>query len=135
MTTVLTIGTFAIPHLGHAAFLRQCEAFGELQVGVNSDAFVERYKGRRPLFDQAERLALVAALGYVVHLNDGPGDALIEFVRPDVVVIGTDWARKDYRAQINVTQDWLDDRGITIAYLPMRPIGISSTELERRIRQ
>jgi len=131
---VLTIGTFAVPHIGHAAFLRASERFGELEVGVNSDAFVSRYKGEPPLFTEDERLAIMRSLGYPCHLNDGPGRDLIDTVLPDVLTIGTDWATRDYLAQIDVTQDWLDERGITIAYVPMRPIGISSTELVRRIR-
>lgn len=132
---VLTIGTFAVPHLGHAAFLRRCEVFGEVSVGVNSDAFVERYKGRRPLFDQDERLALIEALGYRTWLNDGPGRELIDLVGPDILTIGTDWAQRDYLAQIDVTQGWLDSHGITIAYVPMRPAGISSSEIVRRLGQ
>lgn len=132
MTLVMTIGTWGVPHMGHAAFLRRSEAFGELIVGVNSDRFVERYKGSRPPFDQEERLALVRSLGYVAALNDGPGRDLIDYHRPGVLTVGTDWARRDYLAQIGVTQDWLDERGITIAYVPMRPLGISSTEIVRR---
>jgi glycerol-3-phosphate cytidylyltransferase len=131
---VLTLGTFGVPHMGHAAFLRRSEAFGQLTVAINSDAFVERYKGSRPPFTEDERLAIVAALGYPVVLNDGPGREVIEALRPDVITIGTDWARRDYLAQIDVTQDRLDALGITIAYVPVRPAGISSTEIARRCR-
>ena len=45
-------------------------------------AFVLQYRGTRPLFSQDERMAFVSALGYAVHLNDGPGRELIDFVRP-----------------------------------------------------
>ena len=133
MTRVLTLGTFAVPHIGHAAFLRASERFGDLTVGVNSDAFVRRYKGSEPPFDEHERLALIASLGYPVLLNDGPGRDLIDAYRPDVLTIGTDWATRDYLAQIDVDQDWLDERQITVAYVPMRPAGISSTEIVRRL--
>ena len=129
---VLTIGTFAVPHLGHSAFLRACERFGTVTVGVNSDRFAEQYRGTRPIFTESERMALVASLGYQVLLNDGPGRDLIAWVEPDVLVIGTDWARRDYYAQIDVDQDFMDERGITMVYLPMRPAGISSTEIVRR---
>lgn len=131
---VLTIGSFSIPHLGHAAFLRACGAFGTVSVGVNSDAFIATYKGTVPPFDQTERMALLAALGYRTYLNDGPGRELIYELHPDVLIVGTDWARRDYMHQIDTTQDELDELGITLAYLPMRPIGISSTEVQRRCR-
>ena len=134
MREALTIGTFAVPHIGHAAFLRACEAFGHLTVGINSDAFVKKYRGTKPLFNQSERMALIESLGYSVVLNDGPGRALVDYVRPHVLVVGTDWARKDYLAQIDMTQDQLDKMGVTVAYLPMRPTGISSSEVIRRCR-
>lgn len=129
---VLTIGTFAVPHLGHAAFLRASAAFGALTVGVNSDRFVAEYRGVAPPFDQDERMALVGALGYDVVLNDGPGRDLIAADRPQLLTIGTDWARRDYLAQIGVSQDELDAWGVTVAYVPMRPAAISSTEIVRR---
>jgi cytidyltransferase-like protein len=129
---VLTLGTFAVPHLGHAVFLRASERFGEVTVGVNSDAFARLYRGSAPLFSQAERMELISSLGYPVILNDGPGRELIDGYRPDVLTIGTDWAQRDYLAQIDVTQDWLDERGIAIAYIPARPLGISSSEIIRR---
>lgn len=129
---VLTIGTFAVPHLGHAAFLRACAAFGDLTVGVNSDRFVAEYRGHAAPFDQHERLELIASLGYRVQINDGPGRDLIEAERPALLAIGTDWARRDYLAQIAVSQDELDAWGITLAYVPMRPAGISSSEIIRR---
>ncbi len=46
-------------------------------------------------------------------------------------MIGSDWARKDYISQLGVTQDWLDDRGIGICYLPYTK-GISSTMLREQ---
>lgn len=131
--TVLTIGTWGVPHIGHAAFLRRCERFGErVIVGVNSDDFVQRYKGASPLYTERERMKLIESLGYSAVLNDGPGRELIETVRPQVLTIGTDWARRDYYAQINVDQDFMDRLGITMAYVPMRPIGISTTEIVAR---
>lgn len=131
---VLTLGTFALPHIGHAAFLRACEAFGEVTVGVNSDAFVGSYRGIAPPFDQSERMGLIRSLGYMVRLNDGPGRELIYEQHPDIITVGTDWARRDYLKQIDMTQDELDELTITVAYVPMRPLGISSTEVMRRCR-
>jgi glycerol-3-phosphate cytidylyltransferase len=132
---VLTMGTFAVPHIGHAAFLQRCEAFGELVVGVNSDAFAERYRGERPLFSESERMVMIASLGYRVVLNDGPGRDLVEREWPDIIVVGTDWATRDYLGQIDCPQEFLDAHRITVAYVPMRPIGISSREIIRRTRE
>lgn len=131
---VLTIGSFALPHLGHAAFLQASAAFGELIVGVNSDAFIATYKGTVAPFTQDERIHLIRALGYDVRLNDGPGRDLICEVEPDVLTIGYDWMERDYLRQIDMTADEMAELGITLVYIPMRPLGISSTEVIRRCR-
>lgn len=131
---ILTIGSWSVPHLGHAAMLRKCEELGEVIVGVNSDAFIASYKGTEPPFNQTERIGLIRSLGYKVRLNDGPGRELIYEVAPDILAVGTDWARRDYLKQIDMTQDELDELEITVAYIPMRPLGISSTEVIRRCR-
>lgn len=133
---VLTIGTFDILHFGHIAFLRQCERLGtELVVGVNSDRFAGEFKPA-PVMTEDERLHAIGQLAYRAVLNDGPGRDLIDTSGPDVLAIGSDWARKDYLAQIDVTQDWLDERKIILAYVPyVQKMPISTTEIRRRVRE
>jgi cytidyltransferase-like protein len=133
---VLTIGTFDILHHGHIAFLMQAARLGtELYVGVNTDRFVRQFKPP-PVMGEAERVHALRQLGYQVHLNDGPGRDLIETLGPDVLAIGSDWARRDYLAQIGVTQDWLDERKIILAYVPyVQAMPISTTEIKRRVRE
>jgi glycerol-3-phosphate cytidylyltransferase len=133
--TLLTIGTFDAPHIGHASFLRRCEAFAErdrIMVGINSDDFVLRYKGVAPLFSERERQRLVASLGYQTRLNDGPGRDLIEFVMPEIVAIGSDWAKRDYHAQIATPVEFFEEHGIAMLYIPYTE-GISSTLLKERL--
>lgn len=130
---LLTIGTFDTPHMGHAAFLRQCEKFSdEVLVGVNTDEFVTRYKGVAPIYDYDERASMIEALGFETYPNDSAGRELIMELMPDVVAIGSDWARKDYYAQINVDQDLLDALDISMLYIPYTH-GISSTQLKERL--
>lgn len=131
---LLTIGTFDIPHAGHAAFLRKCEAFAdEVLVGVNTDEFVKRYKGVAPEYSETERTDLIRAMGYRAFLNPGPGYHLIHSLKPDIVAIGTDWARKDYHAQIATPIDYFDEHGIAMLYLPYTQ-GISSSDIRARLR-
>ena len=132
MAKILTIGTFDTPHLGHMVLFKRCEELGQLTVGVNSDEFIEKYKGARPLYSFEERCQLISALGYNVERNDGPGRELINQVQPDILVIGSDWARKDYLSQIGVTQDYLDNYNISLMYVPYTK-GISTTDIKRRI--
>lgn len=129
---LLTIGTFDIPHAGHAAFLRKCEQFADqVIVGVNTDEFVAQFKHAPPLYRTAERLALISELGYPVVRNESAGRDLIEQVEPDVLAIGSDWARKDYYAQVDVDQDFLDSMGIVMVYIPYTP-NISTSAIKAR---
>jgi glycerol-3-phosphate cytidylyltransferase len=66
--------------------------------------------------------------------NSGGADSkpTIDLVEPDLIVIGSDWARRYYHKQMGFTQDWLDERGIGLMYLPYTT-GISSTEIKQRL--
>lgn len=125
---VLTLGTFDIPHAGHAAFLRRCAEFGAVTVGVNSDRFVLEYRNALPIYTEDERIDLIAAMGdYGVCLNDGPGHALIEKLDPDLLVVGSDWLRRDYLTQIGVERP-----DFPILFLPYTE-GMSTTDIKRRL--
>ena len=94
---VFTNGVFDIVHSGHAAYLEEARNLGDaLIIGLNSDSSVRRLKGpNRPIQLEADRAALLAALrvtdAVVVFDNDTPLSA-IEFVLPDVLAKGGDWA-------------------------------------------
>lgn len=91
---VFTNGCFDILHCGHAAYLAQARALGAcLVLALNTDASVRRQgKGDdRPVNPLAHRAALVAALqsvDWVTWFDEDTPAALIERVRPDVLVKG-----------------------------------------------
>ncbi len=95
---VFTNGVFDILHRGHASYLAQARALGaSLLVAANSDASVQRLgKGPdRPINPLADRLALLAALEsvtLVTWFDDDTPLALINLVKPGVLVKGGDWA-------------------------------------------
>lgn len=133
---VYTGGTFDLFHWGHAEFLRRARALGDsLAVAVNLDEFVAEFK-RKPVCDYYERSAVLWACKYVDQVipNFGGADSreAIEYVNPQIIAIGDDWADRDYLGQLGITQGFLDARGITIKYLPYSG-GISTTELIRRL--
>lgn len=136
--TVYTGGTFDLFHAGHIEFLKRCSEFGNVVVSLNTDSFIEQYKGKKPIMSYAERLTLLLACRYVTAVvpNTGGKDSreVIEFTKPDIIVIGSDWARKDYYSQMGFTQDWLDERGIALCYVPYTK-GVSSTEIKQRVSQ
>lgn len=133
---VYTGGTFDLPHWGHAEFLQRCAQFGEVVVSLNTDEFIEAYKGKPPIMSYDERRLLLLEFKSVsrVVTNTGGADSTvaIDALRPDIVAIGSDWARKDYYSQMGFTQDWLDERKIMLLYIPYTQ-GISTTKLKHRV--
>jgi len=64
-TIVLATGGFDPLHSGHVSYLKQCKELGTyLIVGVNSDAWLSRKKGR-PFMTVEERCSVVSALSFV----------------------------------------------------------------------
>jgi glycerol-3-phosphate cytidylyltransferase len=135
---VYTGGTFDLLHSGHIAFLKRCAKIGSVTVALNTDEFIQAYKGKAPVMSYKERRDVLLGCKYVsaVIPNFGGADSKpsIEFVNPDMVIIGSDWARRDYYKQMGFTQDWLDERNIGLAYFPYTQ-GISTTELKKRITE
>ena len=97
---VFTNGCFDILHAGHTRYLREARKLGDaLILALNSDSSVRSIKGpMRPIVPEAERAEVVAALDsvdYVTVFDELTPLELIEFLRPDVIVKGGDWADKD----------------------------------------
>lgn len=138
---VYTGGSFDLFHSGHARFLERCRNLagndGEVIVSLNTDEFIKAYKGKGLVMNYGERKSVLESCRWVdfVVPNSGGADSriAIDLVKPDLVVIGSDWARKDYYAQMNFDQDWLDERGIGLCYIPYTQ-GISSTDIKSRLR-
>jgi D-beta-D-heptose 7-phosphate kinase/D-beta-D-heptose 1-phosphate adenosyltransferase len=93
---VFTNGVFDLLHVGHVRYLAQARALGDaLVVAINSDRTVRELKGPdRPVFDEAERAELLAALrsvDYVTIFDDVSPRSLIATLLPDVLVKGGDY--------------------------------------------
>jgi len=131
----LTCGTFDIFHYGHARFLKNCYKIADsVIVSLNTDEFIDRYKGSPPIMTFNERKEVLEHQVDVVVKNVCGEDSkpVIDLVKPDFLIIGDDWAKKDYYKQMGFTQEWLDERGILLCYTPYTH-GISTTDIKRRI--
>lgn len=135
--TIYTGGTFDLIHSGHVSFLQDCADIGSVIVALNTDEFIAEYKGKPPIMSYYERAQVLKAFRCVEDVipNYGGADSkpTIERVMPNIIAIGSDWARKDYYKQMDFDQDWLDERDISLLYIPYTQ-GISTTELKRRIQ-
>jgi glycerol-3-phosphate cytidylyltransferase len=133
-----TGGTFDLFHYGHVNFLKQCKKLAStVIVSLNTDEFIEQYKGSSPIIPFNERREMLLSCKYVddVIENIGGSDSKVSIksVSPDIIAIGDDWARKDYYSQMNFTQRWLDDNNITLIYIPYTS-GISTTLIKEKLR-
>lgn len=94
-----TNGCFDILHRGHVAYLAQAAGWCDrLVVALNSDASVRRLKGEgRPVNDLDSRAVVIGGLASVDRVTsfDAPTPlALIERLRPDVLIKGSDYTRE-----------------------------------------
>lgn len=133
--TILTLGTFDLFHVGHVRLFRRCAEMGTLKVAVNSDEFVESYKGRRPVVPLDQRLEIVRACRYVdeamANRTYERQRDVIERAAPDAIVVGDDWRDRDYLGQLGLPPGWLERRGVELVYVP-RTTGVSSSDLKAR---
>lgn len=133
---VYTGGTFDCFHWGHVKFLKECAKFGEVWVSLNTDEFIEEFKGRRPVMSYYERYKVLQGCKYVdtvIKNYDGANSrtAILD-VLPQVIAIGSDWYDKDYFSQLNIDMEFLRKWNIAIMYIPYTS-GISTTDIRRRL--
>lgn len=131
---VFTNGVFDLLHVGHVTLLEAARAEGAtLVVGVNSDDSVRLLaKGAdRPFVPLAERARVLAALGCVdcvVPFDEATPLALIQALRPDVLVKGADYALEEIVGAAEIGK-W----GGRVVRVPLVP-GRSTTDIVKRLR-
>jgi rfaE bifunctional protein nucleotidyltransferase chain/domain len=129
----LTNGCFDLLHVGHLRLLRDARSLADLLVvALNDDASARANKGSgRPLVPLAERMELLAALegvDYVTSFGEPTAAALLERLRPEIHVKGTDW-----------TPETVPERDVVLGYggrvvIAGDPKTHSSSDLIRRLR-
>lgn len=130
---VFTNGVFDLLHVGHVRYLAQARTLGDaLVVAINSDRTVRELKGSdRPIFDEAERAEILAALravDYVTIFDDVSPRSLIATLLPDVLVKGGDYQLDEIHGREEV-----EAAGGNVISLPFVE-GASTTTLIERIR-
>ena len=126
-----TNGCFDLVHPGHVALLdwagRACD---RLVVGLNDDASVRRLKGEnrpvQPVGARERVLASLASVDLVVRFAEDTPSALIETVRPDVLVKGA-----DYTVDQVVGATFVQSYGGQVKLAPLEPGHSTSATLAR----
>ena len=141
--TVYSGGTFDMIHRGHLDLLKWCRLIagknGKVVISLNTDGFVERFKGKRPVVPLEDRRALLEAFKDLVDVvieNIGDEDSKISIlkVKPDIIVVGSDWLKKDYCKQMSFTPEWLEEQNIALCYIP-RNLPESTTNIKNRVKE
>ena len=93
-SVVLCHGAFDLMHAGHIKHLQSAAREGDmLIVTVTADAFINKGPGR-PVFNEnlrAETLAALSCVHYVGIIHDSTGIDVIEAIKPNAYVKGSDY--------------------------------------------
>lgn len=110
---VISLGTFDLLHSGHIKLFKRCRELAgkdKVIIGLNTDTFIHEYKGKLPIMSYEERKEMILEIGLVdkVIPNDQTtkGSSAIQTIKDsgaNLIVIGSDWAKKDYVGQLGTT--------------------------------
>lgn len=135
---VFVSGCYDLLHSGHVEFFQQASQFGDLYVGIGSDATYLEYKHRRPMFPEEERLFMVKNVKAVKEAYINQGSGVIDFiptldlVKPDILVVNAEGGSEEKRRLC-------EERGIEYIELQRTPHeGLqarSSSSLKQQLQQ
>ncbi len=97
LKVVFTNGCFDVIHKGHVDYLSRASSLGDrMIVGLNTDKSVSNFKGpSRPIQDERSRAEIVASMFFVdavVMFDEETPYELINFLKPDILVKGSDYS-------------------------------------------
>ncbi len=117
---VFVSGCYDMLHSGHVAFFRQASQYGDLYVGIGSDATIRELKGRKTIYSEQERLYMVKSIRYVTDACINQGSGIMDFVesvdyfRPNIFVVNEDGSTP-------VKEAFCQERGIEYIVLKRIP--------------
>jgi cytidyltransferase-like protein len=93
---VFVSGCYDLLHSGHVAFFKEASKYGDLYVGLGSDATVAELKGRETINSEQERLYMVKSIRYVCDAFVNSGSGMMDFenelrsLKPHLCVVNED---------------------------------------------
>lgn len=131
---VFVSGCYDLLHSGHVEFFKEAAQYGDLYVGIGSDATILDYKHHKTVYSEQERLFMVKSIRYVKEAYINSGHGIMDFVptvealRPDILVVNEDGSNDDKRK-------FCAEHGIEYIVLQRKPLeGLearSSTDLKK----
>lgn len=117
---VFVSGCYDMLHSGHVAFFKEASKYGDLYVGIGSDATIFQLKARKTICAEAERLYMVKSIRYVTDAFINSGSGMMDFVetvervKPDIFVVNEDGGSETKR-------QFCAERGIEYVVLQREP--------------
>ncbi|MDE6161560.1 MAG: adenylyltransferase/cytidyltransferase family protein [Muribaculaceae bacterium] len=117
---VFVSGCYDMLHSGHVAFFKEASRYGDLYVGIGSDATILELKNRKTVYSEKERLYMVKAIRHVTDAFINPGAGMMDFVetvnrvRPDIFVVNSDGGS-------DLKREFCRERGIEYVVLERVP--------------
>ncbi len=117
---VFVSGCYDMLHSGHVAFFKEAAAYGDLYVGIGSDATIMELKHHKPVYSEKERLYMVKAIRYVTDASINRGSGMLDFaetidrIKPDIFVVNSDGSSDAKRR-------FCRERGIEYIVLERKP--------------
>lgn len=124
---VFVSGCYDMLHSGHVAFFKEAASYGDLYVGIGSDATIFDLKGRYTVNSEQERLYMVQSVRYVTDAWVNVGSGILDFeydlrrFKPDLFVVNEDGhspAKEKLCTELDI--DYLILKRIPEAGLPPR---------------
>ena len=118
---VLITGGFDPIHSGHIAYIQEAKRLGDiLIVGVNSDAWLVRKKGKAflPFSERATIVSAMSNVDHVIDFDDGDGSAKDAIIRtrrhfPEAQII---FANGGDRTKTNIPEMDVNDKDIVFVF-------------------
>jgi len=128
-----TQGVYDLFHVGHLNLINQAKLHCDiLIVGVNTDALVEKYKGKKPVISENDRCIIIRNLKAVdeaVLVSTLDKVEVLKEHHFDAVFIGSDWKGNE---RWNKTEEDLRQYGVDVVYLPYTE-GVSTTLIQKKL--
>jgi len=97
---VFVNGCFDVLHKGHFSMLQYASSLGQLSVALDTDEKVAQAKGSdRPIYpleDRVYQMCCIKGVDTVYTFNTKEElERLVEAIKPDIMVVGSDWKGKE----------------------------------------
>lgn len=131
---VFVSGCYDLLHSGHVEFFKEAAQYGDLYVGIGSDATILDYKHHKTVYSEQERLFMVKSIRYVKDAFINKGHGIMDFIptvealKPDLLVVNEDGSNEEKRR-------FCAEQGIEYVVLQRKPseglVARSSTDLKK----